>query len=319
MSIVSLTNSNPAVQNQLENNTSVYSNFLLNYLNKQFFSNFINTLVYQADLTLVVPSSNNIEIFIYLKKFTSSLITDLKDNNDLNIPKQHYFTLLSLTKKLIEIREDVSYSFINYENLSQHFNSTNQFVTSILQNVVDNPIENVSSFQKMFDSIIQDIDIYNQMQVIKSTIYKWNMFLNDSNDDSKQDLSALNWVKNFKDTILEANSGLSELTVLKQNESVSDYLMFYDKASVKESLSTILNFLKTSYRTYKTGYELLDNNISGVESSSVIIISGPSNHAKSIFMLNICKSLMQLNESAEDNEVFIFVTLEDDSALFSYM
>jgi replicative DNA helicase len=95
--------------------------------------------------------------------------------------------------------------------------------------------------------------------------------------------------------------------------------MFYDKESIKESLTSIMTFLKTSYRTYKTGYSLLDDNISGIESSSVMIISGPSNHAKSIFMLNICRSVMQLNESKDDNDVYIFITLEDDSALLNYM
>lgn len=308
--ILNINNQNPAVQ-EMENNPAIYSNFILNYLNKQFFSNLINTLVFHADLTLVVPSSNNIEIFNYLKKFIYDLSNDLKENNDLTIPKQHYFTLLSLTKQLINIRADSSYSFINYENLLQHFNSNNQFVISILQNVVDNPLISTSDFQKLFDSIIQDIEIYNQMQVIKSTIFKWNMFINESNNESK-DISALNWVKHFKDTILEANSSLSELTVLKQNETATDYLMFYDEQSISDSLCTILNFLKTSYRTYQTGYELLDNNISGIESSSVIVISGPSNHAKSIFMLNVCKSLMELNESKDDNDVFIFITLEDD-------
>lgn len=291
---------------------SVYSNFLLNYFNKKFFSELINSLIFHADLSLVAPSSNNVEIFTFLKQFIYSLNGDLKDNNDLTIPKKHYFVLLSLTKKLIETREDVSYSFINYDNLLQHFNTNDSFVISILQHVVDNPILTSAQFQKLFDNIVQEIQIYNQMQIIKSAIYKWNSFLIESKNEDSSNISALNWVKNFKDTIIEANTGLSELTVLKQNENITDYLLFYDKESVKESLTSILNFLKTSYRTYKTGYALLDDNISGIESSSVMIISGPSNHAKSIFMLNICRSVMQLNESKEDTDVYVFITLEDD-------
>jgi hypothetical protein len=294
-------------------NLTVYSNFILNYLNKKFLTNLINSLVYHADLTLVIPSSNNIEIFHFLKQFVYSLTDDLKDAQDLTIPKKHYIVLLSLIKKLIDIKEDVAYSFISYENLLEHFKTSDQYVVNILQDVVEHPLEDNKAFQKLFDSIVQDIQIYNQMQVIKNTIFKWNMFISESqNEHSSINNSALNWVKQFKDTIVEANSGLSELTVLQKNENATDYLMFYDKESVKESLSSILSFLKTSYRTYKTGYKLFDDNISGIESSSVMIIAGPSNHAKSpSFMLNIAKAIMTFNENTSE-EVFVFITLEDD-------
>jgi hypothetical protein len=122
------------------------------------------------------------------------------------------------------------------------------------------------------------------MQIIKSAIFKWDVFIKDSHNESYSDNdSALNWVKKFKDTIIEANNGLSELTVLKKNESATDYLIFSDKDSISKSLTSIFSFLKNSYKVYKTDYDIIDDNLSGIESSSVTIISGPSNHAKSIF------------------------------------
>jgi len=150
------------------------------------------------------------------------------------------------------------------------------------------------------------------MQVIKPVIVKWDFFIKESQNESYgQNDSALNWVKKFKDTILEASNGLSELTVLKKTENLIDYLIFSDEESIKESLSSIFSFLKTSYKTYKTGYDLIDSSLSGIESSSVTVISGPSNHAKSIFMLNIAKNVIEQNDT-NDNDAFVFITLEDD-------
>ena len=303
----------PGIKQQLEQELPAYSNFITNYLNKKFLSNLVNSLVYHADLTLVIPSSNNIEIFNFLKQFTYSLTNDLKNTEEINIPKKHYFALLGVIKRLIDVKEDISFSFINYENLFTHIKTQDQFVENILQDVVDNPITDTTAFQKVFDSIIQDIQIYNQMQIIKSAIFKWDVFIKDSHNESYSDNdSALNWVKKFKDTIIEANNGLSELTVLKKNESATDYLIFSDKESISKSLTSIFSFLKNSYKVYKTDYDIIDDNLSGIESSSVSIISGPSNHAKSIFMLNIARNMMMYNESESDDDAFVFITLEDD-------
>lgn len=302
-----------AVKQGATSNLAIYSEFLPIYFNKKFLTNLINSLTYQADLTLVLPSSNNIEIFTFLKQFIYSLLKDLKEDLTLTIPKKHYIVLLEIIRKLIELREDVAYSFVNYDNLLERFNTSDQYALNILQDVVDNPILDNKTFKILFDNIIQDIQIYNQMQVAKNSLFKWSMFVNDSNNElTSSNSSALNWVKQFKDAIVEANSGLSELTILQKNEHATDYLVFFDKDSVKESLSSIFSFLKTSYRTYKTGYSLFDDNISGIESSSVTVIAGPSNHAKSIFMLNLAKSIMELNETKDEIDTFIFVTLEDD-------
>jgi len=308
-----VTNLQSSVKSTNPSSLNIYSDFLPLYLNKKFLSNLINSLTYQADLTLVLPSSNNIEIFTFLKQFIYSLLKDLRDEINLTIPKKHYIVLLEIIRKLIELREDVAYSFVNYDNLLERFNTTDQYVLNILQEVVDNPILDNKTFKLLFDNIIQDIQIYNQMQIAKNSLFKWSMFVNDSNNElTSSNSSALNWVKQFKDAIVEANSGLSELTVLQKNEQATDYLLFYDKESIKESLSSIFSFLKTSYRTYKTGYSLFDDNISGIESSSVTVIAGPSNHAKSIFMLNIAKAMMEINETKDEIDTFIFVTLEDD-------
>lgn len=308
-----VTSLQPAVK-QPDHSLSAYTIFLSNYLNKQFLSNILSCLVYQADLTLVLPSSNNIEVYSFLNTFVYDLFSELKnDNQDLNIPRKHYLSLLNFIKEIISLKEDASYSFVNYDNLLSYYKGVEHFVKNVLSEVVDNPIPDNESFVKLFSSIIQDIQIYNQMKVVKFNIFKWDDFLKQSNDENFNN-SPMNWVKKFKDIIIEANSSLTELTVLKKNETLSDYLMFSDEESIKTSVESIITFLKTSFRTYKTGYDLIDDSLSGIESSSVTVISGPSNHAKSLFMVNIVKQLIENTEpdSKDNNETFVFITLEDD-------
>jgi hypothetical protein len=211
------------------------------------------------------------------------MFTELNnDNQDLSIPKKYYGNLIRFIREIVSLKNDASYAFLNYDSLLSQYKGVEQFVKSVLTEVVDNQITDNDTFVKTFNSIIQDIQIYNQMKVVKFNVFKWDEFIRQSHEDGANN-SPMNWVKKFKDIIIEANSGLTELTVLKKNESSSDYLMFSDEDSIKNSLKSIISFLKTSFRTYKTGYSLIDDCISGIDSSSVTVISGPSNHAKSLF------------------------------------
>ncbi len=72
-----------------------------------------------------------------------------------------------------------------------------------------------------------------------------------------------------------------------------------------------MEFLKTSFRIYKTGYNILDNSDS-IDSSSLTVIAGPTNHAKSIFLMNIMKRMIENNKDFDENDAFVFVSLEDD-------
>jgi hypothetical protein len=288
------------------NDIAIYSNFLLNYLNKTFLTDFLNIIIYPIDLNAISTSS-----YSYLLQFVNSLRQDLNEQINIDIPKTHYLSLLNVYKEILKLKDDQQFNFINYENITSYLKIDNRFVENIFNNVSENPIEDNITFNKNYSKLIQDVQIYNQMQIIKSTIFKWNNFLTISNNDNSN-LSALNWVKNFRDAILEANNGLSEISALDKSTKATDFMMFHDEASIRENLFSIVNFLKTSYRSYNTGYDLFDNNISGIESSSVMVIAGPSNHAKSIFMLNIARSVMENNETNDDNDLYIMITLEDD-------
>lgn len=284
----------------IEKSNSTYSNFLINYLNKEFLTDFLNILVYNG-------SDINYE---YLKKFIDSLYRDLNSEQNLAIPITNYINFLKTINQVITLKEDADYNFISNENIEEYFSSvSDRLVKTALDNIASNPIEDDITFNKLYTKIKKDINIYEQMQIIKSTTYKWDVFLN----NDSQNTSAISWVKNFVDTINEANGNLTELKKIGTSDSAkSDYIIFKDKESLKDSLKNIVGYLKTSYNCFKTGYNLIDSNLSGMESGSVTIISGPSNHAKSIFMVNIFKNLVDIHEPKSDNEVFAFITLEDD-------
>lgn len=311
-SIIPLVSDSRTPAQQHTRKVGIYSKFVLNYLNTKFLSNFINILIYQTDLSLVTSSStNSLEIYKVLKRFNFSLLNDLNTYDDLNIPKKHYNVFIQLISKVIELKEDSTFSLITYDNFLEHFRPNDQFVLNVINaNVLNDPIKSYYAFQSIFDSLLNEIQVYDQMQLIKSTISKWENFLTES-DLEVSDLSAYNWVKRFKDTISEANTNLSNINAFKQNNA-PDYLMFYDKPSISEALNNILNYLKVSYEVFKTGYSIIDDNLSGIESSSVMIIAGPSNHAKSILMLNIMKAMLQNNDQSSEDEVYILITLEDD-------
>ncbi len=153
-----------------------------------------------------------------------------------------------------------------------------------------------------------ELQIYNQFKFLRPTLKELDGFITDSNNYSG---SIINWLKNFNNIILKASTNLSELSALKKEGLTDSYFIFSDKESAKEPVTKIMEFLKTSFRIYKTGYNILDNSDS-IDSSSLTVIAGPTNHAKSIFMINIIKRMIENNKDFDENDAFVFVSLEDD-------
>lgn len=255
-----------------------YSKFLLRYLNKNFLNDLINILIF---------SNEKLEIENFIKTLKSEL------SEDLQIPIDHYRELLDI---ILEINNSKSENvFITYDNFLNYFNSNNRFILSIFENVIKNKIDDVITFNNLYVKLINDIELFFQVQNIKTILYKLDLIKDDENP--------IKWLKLFKEAIKDANN------LFNNTDKNNNCLVFNDENSIKVSVNSILEFIKNSYRSYKTGYDIFDYNISGIESSTVTIISGPSNHAKSIFMINIFKSFLELND---DDGVYILITLEDD-------
>jgi replicative DNA helicase len=298
--------------NQSNNDTSsLISSFLNKFAEVSFIEKIINISLYQSDFITTATNIKSTEVVKFIEKFLIDLNKEV--NNGFvqsDVPPKIVSEFVRTAREILNLRADVSSRLITYDNITQHFPKRNIHVDKLLQNIKESRIQNTAEFRKTSDLVLQVIECYNELKEIRVSLTQLGSFIDDSKNS---DIPILNLVKNYKEIISEAYSSISALRTLSKQETLSDYIVLSDEESVKETVKSLVSFLSDGYSFYKTGYSLIDTYIGGIESSSVTLISAPSNHAKSLFSINLLRNIIINNiNDFEAGDTFIFFTLEDD-------
>lgn len=288
------------------NNDSLVKSFISKYANTNFFVNIIKLSLYPADFGKVSITGTN-SFIQYVRKF----INELKQKSkQLGLSNTRQIELCSkLTFTILNIREE-NYTIINYDNIGNYLTLNDLASQKILQQAVDDRIEDIDEFRQLTNEIVNNIHIYYEIENISASLVQLDMVRKTAQDENN---SILDVAKTYKDAIIGAYSDLSKLSALSKTENLSDYYVINDEKSCLDLSKSIVQYISTGYNFYKTGFELFDRYVEGFESSSVHLISAPSNHGKSIFMVNLCRSIIEHNlDSFEEGDTILFLTLEDD-------
>ena len=303
---------NSNIQDLVNANNKILPTFLSTFINQEFITDLVNVLLYQSDFSSANSTIKSSDIV----RFINTFITDVNKqitrapNSTFQLPKKVLLSATNLAREVLQLRENITGKLINYDNVIRHFPKHEMVVGKILNDVVNNQITNHDDFRTKFDITVQSIQAFNEVIEISTTLVNWDTFINEATRD---DTSSFALLKAYRDLISQSYNELSQLTTLQKQEELDDYIVLHDQHSTKKVVDNLVQFLSSGYNFFKTGYSLLDDNVDGMESATFHLITGPSNHAKSIFMINICKNLLLCNQrDYEKGDVIVYVTLEDD-------
>jgi len=288
---------------------SLTSVFLSKFTDYNFVLDFLNVCLYPIDPTVTLTSTT-VDINKFFKAFIRNITRDLDrvkvaTTISPKVLKQYFNTI----RVILDIKQDIDVRQVTYDNIFQHFQKRDIHLNKLLQDVVNSQIKSLQEYRAKFNSVTQTIQTYNVLRELRTTFVSFDSLFQETLKSETPISHALN---KFKEVVFEARNRIATLDVIQKSNELSDYILINnDSDNIKQVSDLVITFLRTSYSFYKTGYSLIDTNIGGIESSSVSIIAGPSNHAKSIFMLNILKNMAENNEF-QDNDVLVLVTLEDD-------
>ena len=275
--------------------------FIEKFTGDEFFKDLIRVILYPADFGTIHSQKTTDYINDFLISIRKIITTH-------NIPFNR-FEHLDVIKSLLAIRES-SLNILSYDNVTQHITPKSTAVSRLIQLAVQERLNNADEFRELKTKILNEIQAYYEIVSVSSNLV---LIDNLTNTISSDDVNVFEMLKLYKDTIMSAYSDLSKLQTVNKEESLSDYFIITNKDSTKKLSETITKYILSDYSFFKTGYDLFDASIDGFESSSVHIISAPSNHGKSIFLVNLLNSIVRENlDSFEENDVILFVTLEDD-------
>jgi len=296
---------------QAVTNVGLRDTIFFKMASEDFFIRIIRSSLYQSDFdTIGVDMSENSDLAVLFKGFIKNIQKEIKRRNHPNISKQRLISFMDLTTQILNLKTDISTKLLTYENAPTHFTNIDPYILGVLNKICNNCINTDEEFQASIDYITHTIEIYNEMLTIDNVLVDLDKLCISAQHD---DFSILNVAQEYRETVLNAYNSLSSLTTISTNDTLSDFLTFKDEASIQTAISEIRTFLAVSYNHYITGYDIFDNHVDGLESSSVHIIAVPSNHAKSIFMLNVARNLIKHNlNTFDEGDCIVFITLEDD-------
>ncbi|MEM4385270.1 MAG: DnaB-like helicase C-terminal domain-containing protein [Candidatus Anstonellales archaeon] len=281
--------------------TKLFSKFT----EKKFLMSLLNVSLY------TIQKSEYVNIIL-------SFIDDLSKSirKGLVIPKQirpeSVIVILKIINSVISARLNIHISSITYSNIrsavSEYIRS-DPIVDSFISDVIMIRIKNDDEYYKEIEYVVTMIRIYNELKNMNSSLKRMEDFIASIESDS---MSIYDLLVSYRDMIRDLYTNMDKLKTVAAEESLSDFLIISNDFESKNLLRDHLRkFFEMGYHYFKSGYKIIDNNAGGLESSTVHIISGPTNHGKSIFMINVLRNIM-INQEFSDRDCIVYITLEDD-------
>lgn len=284
----------------------LFKGMMSKFLTDDLFIDIINVCLYPATFGVATVGTHNSTVE-YIREFLYD-ITKVSKALKLGNP-QIIQNSISLVNTLLIIRESGS-SILSYQNVFQHVPSQDLHTQSLIKKAIDTKLDSLESFRKKTDSILKMISMYYEISNMKSGMMMQGNF---TEYIYNQDVTIFEASALYKELIINQYHDLSKLQSLNKAESISDYFVICDKQSSDALAETLFQYVSQEYSFFKTGFALFDKYIEGFESSSVHLISAPSNHGKSIFMINLCHMMARINKNDfQTGDAVVFVTLEDD-------
>ncbi len=280
--------------------------FISTFTSEDFIVDIIRVTLYPSEFGnfSLGKTNSTVEYISDFLKELSTLIYRLQVPNFRVIQNQ-----IQIANTLLTIRESSSH-LLTYDNVFQHLVSKDLSTTKLIQKAIDNRILSSDEFRKQTDTILNIIHAFYEVISVSSTI---TLFDNFQDSIYENRLSPFEALKNYKDLIIRAYNDLSKLQSVTKEEKIADYFILSDETSCENLAKTLVHYISKGFSVFKTGYNTLDNILDGIESASVHLISAPSNHGKSLFLINLCYRMIKNNINDFDkNDCILFITLEDD-------
>jgi len=297
---------NYTLSNSTKDSNKTIKAFLSNFVSDDFFIEVVSCCVYPSDFG-VSSVGNNQSIVDYLRSFLVDLEKTVNNLKVANIT--HLKNNIKMTRTILNVREYGS-TILTINNVQNHLPNLDVPQQKLLSTIQQNPVSDNKTFSLLLDKIIHNIQIYYEVCSISYGLFEFDNFTDYAMSNN---VSAYEATKLYKEKVIQLYNDLNKLQSLNKSENEKDFFIINSEQSVKELSENIVNYIETGYSSFTTGFDLIDNNLDGLESASLYMISAPSNHGKSIFMANILHQLIRGNlQDFDPNDGVIFITLEDD-------
>jgi len=291
--------------NTLRDQKTLLKAFIQTFTSEDFMVDLVRIALHPSEFGAFTSDKSNSAID-YIKEFLKGLNDSARR---LQLPTaKNIQSYIQVVNTLLTIRESSS-SLLTYDNVFQHLATRDLITTKLIQKAIDGKLTEDEQFRKLTDNTIDIIHAYHEVISVSSTITLLDNLQESISDNNLTPFEAL---KNYKDLVITAYNDLSKLQSLNKAENVADYFVISDDASCDTLAKSLVTYISKGFSVFKTGFDIFDNALSGVESSSVHLLAAASNQGKSLLCVNMCKRMIENNTADLDKkDAIVFLTLED--------
>ena len=295
--------------------SSLELSFLNQFVNQEFIEDIINVAIYQADVDTFGQRTNRYSSMSQIEMFLTDTLKDLNKLRKVNslgtYPLQTIKSNIVFAKRIIDLRGTISNNLLTYDTILNNFQNLDAQTLNLVKRVIEKQIRSVEEYKTKLSTILDKIQIGNEVKSIKHSL---TLLDSVRSNLSNRNCQILDSIIEFRNAIDFTSGELNKLRSVNVSESLSNSIIIGGSDYKPDNITdNIITYLSNGYAFYKSGYELIDNCVGGIEAANLHLICGPSNNAKSIFMINLLR-LMALNNrhEFEPNDIILYITLEDD-------
>ena len=214
-------------------------------------------------------------------------------------------------KVFIYDEDDIDEQLINIETIYAEISKISNFIRK-LKTQIKKYFNRPRKLNNLLKEILEIIDIFNNISSINDIAEEYELLIEKIKNDKTNSIYSV--IKLFKSVVQNSYLKIveSNITTDKKNNDIfeKNNILQFGSSSVPDVIS---DYIINQYEVLPSGYKFIDDTITGFESENVYLICAPSNHGKSLLLVDIERHLLKTNiDEFNENDVILHVTLEDN-------
>jgi len=313
---------------------------LITDLQKSIFEKFITDSFLEKLNTVTILNKNTQSVIPVFKQFINEIIDiyrqiryeQLSNLNVIDKSKveqilnnETKYHILLFTKEILNAKESNSALFNNlsekdniFELIYSNSEKIQTFINNLKQKISTITNEGRSDLIDIYLKEIFDvIELFNEIKNINNIAADYEILLKSINENKITSIYSL--LNQFKEVIQNSYIKIVESSVSKE-KSKNDILEKHSIITFGASTlsETITDYITDQYDILPTGLKFIDDIMGGLESENTYILCAPSNHGKSLMLIDIGKSVIKTNiDDFDEKDVILHITLEDNKVKLS--
>jgi len=305
-------------------------------INEDFFLKFNMYLLFEDEVKEATYETFSLFIddikktYLNIKKESLSKFVSSITNEDIvkKIKNEYLYKLIEFTNELLKLKlerralfeEELTFLYTISPNNDDLINGFIKKLKEKVEEIINTKSKKeIKKYKEiLLKEIFTIIDVYYEAKSLSSIAKEYESLLDEIEKSSN--ISLYSTLSKFKDLFSRAFIETIESKSNIESENSSDLysklsIISFDDDIIKKA---VVNYICDTYEVFKTNLDFVDKKIGGIESENIYVICAPSNHGKSLMLIQLAKKLIESNlDKFDENDAILFVTLEDNKIKLS--